>query len=324
MSCLENIIGIKAPCSPDTSPLSGMYITDYPGITLQSAANTADEKTTNGYNYLVDLRRRAMQRLNNDVLSYVNREFRSNSFISNSHRSGEYRVPYSIIAAGTSGQQRGVVISSLKTWCRFYKMVVNKVRIYSNYDGDVTLSIADVTGGVTYSPTVTLEAGVIKEFVLNKTISGTEVQITIPSEIPVYSNKPECGCGGRAKSEYMSFNGITNSVVTSTEAYGIEVDVTLKCDMSMLVCDLATDNIIGQAAYELSGAMFYDEMVKNNRLNYLTIYKGEQLLQQSQQGFEMYAKYLESAMMGMKSYLIRNDGNCKCVECSGVQIQSNV
>jgi hypothetical protein len=324
MSCLDNIIGIKAPCSPDTSPLSGYFITDYPGITLQSAANTADEKTLTGYNYLVDLRARAMKRLNNDLLAYVNSEYRVDGFVTNSFKSGEYNSPLTLLAAGTAGQRRGVVIASLKTWCRFYKIVVNNVRVYSNSDDDVAIHIVDVGAGVTYTPTVTLEAGVTKQFEINKVITGHEVQITIPSNVEVYSNKPDCGCGGRAKNTYLSFNGITNSTVVATEGYGIEADVTLKCDISTLICDMATDGILGQAAYELCGAMFYDEMTKNNRMNYLTIYKSDEIKDQAKAGFESYKYYMDNAMLGLRNYLVKSDGNCGCIECGGMEVKANV
>lgn len=323
-TCLENIIGIKAPCADAVLPISGYYITDYPGITLQSASNTADEKTLTGYNYLVDLRRRAMLRLNNDILSYINREYKVNTFISDSYKSGELILPFSTNIVGSSSQRRGTVISTRKTWCRFQKMVVNRVRIYSNYTGDTVLKISDVSAGVSYSIPIELEAGVGNEFVINKPITGREVQITLPSDIEVYKVKPECGCGGKPKNEFLEFSGLNNGVVNTSEAYGIEVDMTLKCDLSTLVCDMAHDGIIGQCAYELCGAMFYDEITKNNRLNYLTIYKSEEIKLQAQAGFEAYTNYMNSALLGMRNYLVNSDGNCGCIDCSGVKILSNV
>lgn len=323
-SCLENIIGIKAPCADDITPLSGYYVTDYPGITLQSASNTADEKTLTGYNYLVDLRRRAMLKLNNDIHTLINKEYRVNTFITDSFRSGELKQPFASVASGNALQRRGTVISTRKTWCRFQKMIVNRVRIFSNYTGDTTLKIADVSGNLSYSIPVTLESGVGNEFVINKAMVGREVQITLPSNIEVYQVKPECGCGGKPKNEYLEFSGLNNGVVNTSEAYGIEVDMTLKCDLTNLVCDLAHDGIIGQAAYELCGAMFYDEMTKNNRLNYLTIYKAEDIKAQAAAGFSAYNSYLEAAFLGLRNYLVNNDGNCGCIDCGGVQIKSNV
>lgn len=324
MACFDNIIGIKAPCSPDKAPISGLWLTDYPGITLGSAAQLADENVLTGYNYLTDLRRRAMLMLQSDLLGYITANYRVETFMTNSYRSGETVTPLATIAAGSSSQKRGLVLSKIKTWCRFYKIVVNRIRVYSNTEATITLSIADVNSGVTYTPTVDLVAGVKNEFEINQVMAGDEIQITIPSNISVYSTKPECGCGGRAKNEHFVFNGLNNATVTTTESYGIEADVTLKCDFTNLICDMANDHLIGRAAYELAGAMFYDEMTKTNRLNYLTIYKGEQLAQQAAAGFAAYRAQIETVMSGLARYLTQTDGNCKCIDCGGIQIKANV
>jgi hypothetical protein len=59
-------------------------------------------------------------------------------------------------------------------------------------------------------------------------------------------------------------------------------------------------------------------------MNYLTIYKAEEIKAQAVAGFEAYRDYMDKAMMGMRQYLTRMDGGCKCVDCSGLQIKSNV
>lgn len=323
-SCLDNIIGIRASCSgSDTESLSGYFITDYPGITIQSAANYNDEKTVTGFNYLTDLRRRAMMRLNADIQAYIASTYRVNGIQSNAWRTGEWDG--TTLAAGTNGQRRGIVVYKQKPQCRLYKIVVRAVRIYSNQTIDTTLQLADTTG-TTYTASVSLTAGKINEFVVNKTFEGNEIQVTLPSDIAVYGNKPNCGtgCGGTVKNECVRVNGLNNGVANTTQSYGIELDLYCKCDIGTLVCDLATQGLIGQAAYELCGAMFYDEMVKNHRLNYLTIYQGEQITQQAAAGFEAYRGYLTNAMQAVRQYIVNSDGGCKCIDCSGVQVKTNI
>jgi len=320
-NCFENIIGIKAQCDgADTTSLSGYFITDYPGITIQTASQYNDEKTITGYNYIVDLRRRAMLRLNNDLQAFIATNYRVNYIPSNLWSSGEFQT--TTISAGTTGERRGIVAYKQKTKCRFQKLEISRVRIYSNYTGSTTLKIAD-TFGIEYNPTINLVAGQISEYQLNITIKGDEVQVTLPSDISVYKNIPSCGCGNK-KSECVKVAGINNGAANTTEAYGIELDIICKCDLTDLLCDMATNSLIGQAAYELCGAMFYDEMVKNNRLNYMTIYKGEQLQQQAQAGFSAYNNYMTNALNGMRNFLVQNDGGCQCIDCSGVQKKSNV
>lgn len=326
MSCLENIIGIKAECDgSDTTSLSGYFITDYAGITLQSASNYNDEKTIKGFEYLKDLRRRAMLKLENDILTYINANFRVNTLVGKTFTTGKYNL--NTINAGSVGQQRGIVIYKQKTSCKTKKIKIERIRISPNADySNIPLRIADTFGNV-YTININLVNNEIKEIELdNLIIKGDEVQITLPSNISVYSNTPKCGvgCGNTDKSDCVRVNGLNNGVTNTSESYGIEVDVNCECDFSTLVCDMAKQKIIGQSAYELCGAMFYDEMIKNHRLNYLTIYKDEEIKQQAQQGFEAYRNYLENAFLGLKRFIVQNDGGCDCIDCSGVKIKSMV
>ena len=258
MNCLENIIGIKAKCDgADTESLSGYFITDYPGITIQSASNYNDEKTITGFEYLVDLRRRAMLRLNNDIQAYIASNYRVNTIPSNLWSTGTFGT--STINAGTSGQRRGLVIYKQNPKCRFKKIVITKVRIYSNYTGDAVLKIAD-TNGVSYNPVVSLVAGEINEFTLNLTIEGNEVQITLPSDISVYTNTPSCGvgCQGTLKNECVRVNGLNNGQTNTTEAYGIDVSTICKCDLSTLIFQTADANEGMTAFVEKRPATFKD------------------------------------------------------------------
>jgi len=328
-NCKDNIIGIRAQCDgTDTDSLSGYFITDYPGITIQSAANYNDEKTVTGFNYLTDLRRRAMLRLESDILAYINANYRVNGITGSAWSTGYFRTPYTVLSAPSTDTQRGIVIAKQRPGCRFNKIVLSRVRIFSNETTDAVLRIADVRGAesVVYTPTISLEEGIIKEFDINKVIEGNELQITLTDDVSLYSNIPSCGvgCNGTQPNDCVRVLGLSGSTTNTTEGYGIEADVYCTCDLSSLVCDMAVNKMIGQAAYELCGAMFYDEMVKNHRLNYLTIYKDEEIKQQASAGFAAYAGYLDNAFKGLRSYLVNADGGCGCVDCSGVQIKANV
>lgn len=326
-SCIDNIIGVKNPCDTEvTESLSGYFITDYPGITLQSAANIADEKTKSGYEYLKDLVRRAMLRLNNDILMYINTEFITNSIKASTWETGTFEYPYTTVAAGDANIQRGLYFRKKDLTCKLYKMFLENIRIFSAETVTTTLKIIDV-GHTEYAPTINLVADEIKEFDLNIVLQGNECIISLPGNIEVYHNKPSCGigCGGSPISDCVAVNGyMDNADLQSSEAYGIEADVLCKCDFSKLICEMANDKIIGQAAYELCGAMFYDEMTKTNRMNYLTIYKGEELANQASAGFSMYKQTLNNAFAGFERYLAKKDAGCGCIECEGASILSNV
>lgn len=327
MNCLNNIIGVKDPCSnSEPVSLSGYNITDYPGISLQTAANVADEKTLSGYEYLKDLVRRAMIRLNNDLIAYINSEYEVNTIKRSYWKTANFNTPYTIVPVGSASEQRGTYFEKKSPECQLYKLFIARIRIMSGYSGDTILTINDVNKGIAYPVPITLEAGTEQEFEIEVPIQGNEVRVTLPSNIPVYSNKPMCGagCGNTAISDAVLVYGIDNGSLNKLESFGIEVDILVKCDLSRLICDMAADKLIGQAAFELAGAMFYDEATKTSRMNYLTIYKGDQLAQQAAGGFESYRNYMDNAFKGLRNYIVQKDGGCRCVDCGGVQIRSNV
>ena len=321
-SCIENIIGVRGVCgNADTESLSGYYISDYPGITIKTASQINDEKTITGYNYLLDLRRRAMMKLNSDVLAYINANYRVNSIPSSVWSTGEFKASY----LTTSQNNRGIVAYKQKPQCRFYTMVIQSIRILTNHTGSTTLTISD-TGGMVYTIPVTLTAGVVKELVINKEIIGNEVQITLPGSIAPYSTGVNCGvgCGGSMRNECVRINGLNGTNLNTSEGYGISANIICKCDLSRITCDLATQSLLGQSAYELCGAMFYEEAISNNRISYLTIYQGEQLKAESDKAYSRYEGYITNMFAGLRNYLVQNDGNCKCVDCSGVVIKTSV
>lgn len=324
MACIDNIIGVRGVCgNSDTESFSGYYANDYPGITLQSASNSNNENTLTGYNYLVDLSRRMSMKLNNDILAYINSNYRVNTLQAGMWSTGVYDTR--VISAGNVGNRRGIVVYKKDLRCTFKKIKLQRIRIYSTQTANTTLRIAD-TLGVVYTVNVSLTQDVIKELEVNKIFNGNEIQITLPDNIAVYSNKPNCGigCGGTAKSECVRVMGVNGSQLNTTEGYGIEADIDCVCDFSTLICNMASDKIIWQSAFELYGAMFYDEMIKNQRLNYLTIYKSDQIKEQAQQGFESYRNYFEQAMQGFRRYIVQLDGGCKCVDCSGLNVKTSV
>jgi len=324
MSCIENVIGVHGVCgNADTESLSGYFITDYPGITLKSASQLNDEKTVTGYQYLLDLRKRAMMRLNSDIQSFIATNYRVNSIPAENWASGTFKT--NILTAGVVGNQRGIVAYKQRPQCRFYKIVLSKVRLLFDYTGTITITIND-TAGFTYTANVQVTAGVVKELVLNKSIVGNEVQILIPSDLKPYSTGVNCGvgCGNTPTNTCVRVNGVSNGTLNTSEGFGISADFLCKCDTSEIVCDLATLGLIGQSVYELCGAMFYEEAIMNGRINYLTIYKDEQLKEQRDVAYSRYQGYLENAMNGIRRYLIENDGNCKCVDCSGAVIKSSI
>lgn len=327
MNCIEKIIGVKNPCGNDEYvPLSPYYINDYPGITIQTSANIADEKTTSGYEFMKLVIRDSMRQLEADVLSYIYSNYNVNSINKNQWVTGKYKMPHSIIDNGDIGKERGLLIKRKMKNCKLEKLTISSIKIFTNFSGITILKISDVDYNISKSVKIELEACMINTFILNYSIKGDNMLIQLPANIPMYHTGLYCGsgCSGTPISDCVEVYGIYNNITNKSEGYGIIAEIQCKCDISSLLCDMATDGLITRAAYELCGATFYDYMSKTNRLNYMTIYKSEEIKEQAKAGFDAYRGYLLEAFKGFKNYIVRKDGGCKCIDCNSLKIQANI
>lgn len=322
--CFENIVGIKPNCEVGSGvePVSGYYIQDYVGINIKSAANIADGDMLTGLQYLTDLRRRAFIRLQNDILRYINSTFKVNN-ISSVPWSTTKAVRSSNIGAITESDKRGIVLEKKNTNCRLQSIFISKVIIHSASSNSTILKIANATTNEVTSFPIDLEANIDNEFIINRSFKGNEIQIYLPGNTEVKSVDPHCNCGGQSSSDCINVKGMFNTSLSKSEAYGITAEVQCKCDYSDLLCDLSMDQLLGQAAFELMGAMFYDERAKSTRFNWMTIYNTEEIKEQSQAGFAMYSQYFLSSMEGVKPY-IESAGPCGCIDCRGIKVKDNI
>ena len=323
--CFSNILGIKNNCELDdfVVPSSGLFISDYPGINIKEAANIASGENATGSEYLYALRNRAMIRMQNDILRYINKEFKINS-IDGMPWSTTKEVRTTVVAADGGNPKRGIVLEKKNPKCRLQKIYISKVSIAVPATCVGELTIVDVGTGSTFVySNLDLQGGYANEFVINKSFHGNEVQLYLNGDIAVYSVNPQCNCGGVSSSPCVNVMGMINNTVTKTEAYGITAFVTCKCDFSNLLCDLSMDPILGQAAFELVGAMFYDERLKSTRFNWMTIYNQEEMKSQMEAAFALYGQYLADSLEGLKTYIERAD-NCGCIDCKGYKIYNNI
>lgn len=326
MACFENILGIKPNCDCGESgePKSGYYISDYAGITLQGAANIADETYHSGIEFLKGIRDKAMRKMQNDLLAYINLNFKTNNMIGYEWCSGKKYNTNTISPAPTL--KRGILLEKKNAKCSLTKMFIQRIRVKTNFTGQTDLFVADL-GGVLTTYTIDLVAGAITEIEVELPVIGDEVKIYIDGSVEVYSNKIDCQCRGGSSSKCAKVKGFTESAsitLNTSEGYGIEADVICQCDYTNILCDLSMDAILGQAAYELAGAMYYEESLRTTRFNWMTIYNKEQIEQQVQVGFEAYKNYMENAMLGLRQFVVNADGGCGCIDCSKIERKANI
>lgn len=74
MECFEGYVGVAAICS-QAAPASGLYVTDLPGISLQSIELTADEEMKNFMGVWEKVEKRSLRKFRSAALAKINECF---------------------------------------------------------------------------------------------------------------------------------------------------------------------------------------------------------------------------------------------------------
>lgn len=319
-TCLDTIISIKDPCGsnePETS-LSGFDLFDLPGISYTQAASIADDPAISGYALLKDKRRLALLKIKTDLFTFL----QGNKYIPNIAfdvwRTGELKTA-AILSTGDGTRWRGSVIYARRRDCLLRKIFIPCIYVKSSYDGNATLRIDD--GGLFYDYTVALQAGKIIKYTVNFTAESNEVKLLMPDNIPVYKVHPKCSCGDD-KSECVTTLGISNNITSKDEGYGIWADIQCSCDYDFLLCNLATQGLMGEIVLYLTGALVMDEATKTDRLNYYTVYSGEEAANTKAEWMNEYISKWNTLIQALPNLLPRVD-RCGCIQCGGSQFSYN-
>lgn len=313
MSCLDNIISIPTGCGDDTPSLSGFAITDLPGITIKQSANIASEKFVSGMNLLKDARRRAVLQVRNDLVTFL----QTNGYVPSTTQSIWSTLDKrdgSIKLATSLGDFRGIVIKAQQKNCGIRKIHIPYVYVKADHTGVLVLRIED--GEKSYPFTFDSVSGSISKVAVNFTAEGDEIHILLPDVIDVYSVLPNCQCGGSTtpKSNCAKVVGYYNGIETKGEGFGIWADVQCKCVYENLLCQLATDGLMGEIVLYKTGANIMDERVKTDRINYFTTYGLEAAEKTKAEWENEYVTKWNTLIESLPRLLPRMD-KCGCIEC---------
>jgi hypothetical protein len=321
-TCLQQIISIKDACNPNPKTLSGYDLSDLPGINVRAASNIADEDYVTGKALLADKLRLAIMEVRTDILQFLQGNEYITQSVSALFRTGELRTGTQdgLIIAQNGNGWRGVSIFNNRPECNLRKLFISEIYIKTDYSGVTTLRIED--GDEYYDYEVTLHAGKIDAIEINFTASKNTVSILLPDNIAVYSVNPNCGCGDK-KNDCARVLGIVGPVTTNAEAYGIWADVQCKCDYDYLLCQLATQGLLGQIVLHATGVKIMDEQLKTDRLNYFTIYGEDKAESIKAEWSSIYAEKWNVLIASLPGILQTID-QCGCIECGGSKLVSNV
>jgi hypothetical protein len=312
-NCLDNIISIPDGCSEPETSLSGFAITDLPGVSIKQSAAIADEKFVTGIDLLKDARRRAILQIRNDLVAFL----QGNGYVPQLVQriwSTLDRRDGTLKPATNLGDHRGIVVKAQKKNCLLRKIHIPYVYVKADHTGSLVLRIED--GENSYPFAFESVAGSISKVAVNFTAETDEVYLLLPDTLDVYSVVPNCQCGGSTtpKSDCAKVVGYYNGIETKSEGFGVWADVQCKCDYAYLLCQLATEGMMGEIVLYKTGINIMDERLKTDRLNHFTIYGREEAESIKAEWTRIYNEKWNTLITSLPALLPRMD-KCGCIEC---------
>jgi hypothetical protein len=312
MNCLTDYIGLRGCTS--TTPPSGLYVNDLPGISLKQIVSLTNEEEKT-YQELWDMiQRRAQNRFSLDVREQMSKSYKIKSINQginvNGYSAGTGTIPAFALYGFTieyDTMDTGNVPSPL-TYIH-----LQQINFYSQVSGPYTLMFLDIDAKTqVYYQTVQLAIG-LNVIEVNQTFTNVGrlfVGISLDTVDDYTSIKAPSdywtGCCG-ALVRGASFNNVAFSF--SNELYGFSPIFTIGCSWDGLICQ--NKNIFSRALWYLLGIEVLTEVIYSTKLNQFTtvnLQKANDLRTEYQ---VEYMKALDQICAGMNL-----DCDC-CLECSG-------
>ena len=310
MNCLQDYIGLRG-CS-STTPPSGLYVNDLPGISLKQIVSLTNEEEKTYLELWDVIQRRAQNRFSLDVREQMGKAYKIKSI------NQGISVPGYSTGTGTTRadaeygftieydtMDTGYVPSPLSY------IHVQKVDIYVENSGNYTLIIRDIDSGAIIYSSATQSCNIgLNTFEVNTTFNNVARLFggisldngTTYTSIKAPAITGEC-CGAISRGAWYD-----KSFHYTQEVYGVCATYTIGCSWDGLIC--LNKNIFSRAYWYLLGIEVLTEVIYSTKLNQFTtvnLQKANDLRTEYQ---VEYMKSLTQVAEGMNL-----DCDC-CLECS--------
>lgn len=304
MSCFEGYIGVGTHCLTNES-VSGKYLTDLPGVSLQNIDSVANENQLSFLGVFADVEKRAISRISKDVLSYmksqynlkkVNQTVTSPDFVDGSQSS--------------LNNKNGIKVYSICDNSELLRLYVGRVWLYALEEKETTITIESES--VLYTNTIVTNIG-WNEIYINKVFDTLNLNILYTdanfTQIPNLILGNSCICN--VCDCDLTIRGISgNSIGNNT--YGLRAEVGLRCIYDAIVCanlDVYSDAYLYALGVELMRERLYSDTI--NRFTTVDRKKAQELLELFTQD---YTDFLQTAN---NSIHIKDDFCIECLETMG-------
>lgn len=322
MDCLRDYIGVNY-CGNTTTPQSGLYVNDLPGVSLRLMTSLTDEEVSTFLTLYTAIQKRAEGRFRTDLRSAMSKYYRIASVNQNTTLGKEITG-----AATPSSGSKGFTIELTDdvdfTPSPMTYIHVQYLLFYADA-GDAgetkTVNIFDLnTGSTLYTTTVTLVAG-WNTINVNRSFTGGFNRVPLQifcsintSGTSVYSLNPPSDiaincCGARIRGAQTSE---TTAVIKSdltfvSDTAGLSGVFGVYCAWDGLVCN--NKDLFNRAYWYCLGVELMTELMYSAKVNsFTTIDRARMIELRNEYGAE-YNKELDQVCSNIKL-----DCDC-CIEC---------
>lgn len=317
MFCFEDYIGVGLHCQTSDS-VSGKYITDLPGVSLQNIDSVANEGQGSFIGVFADVKKRAISRLNKDVLSFLKSQYNLKKSVQTYSTGGELSGQESSL-----NKKHGVNVFTYYTGSELLRFYVGNVYLYALEEQETTIEIYSETNLV-WSRSITTEVGwntivVNAQFdSVNLTISYDDSNFTDIPNLVLLNNL--CGCVDfcddcEIQKEGVSFTNPA-SLTRVNDTHGLIVEVSVRCSYDAIICaniDLYSDAYLYALGVELMRERMYSDRV--NRFTTVDRKRAGELLELFTQDYQEFLKTANDTVN------INDDSCIECLEMSGYKYQ---
>jgi len=285
LACLDDLIGIDKQCVTGTTPSSGLYINDLPGITLRSMEAGMNEENSTAAQLIQSKIDFAEKKLLQDIYAHYSPSIKNVSILENG-KLGYYRdnLP---LQSGTANLYKGVQIRiDQHPYLEFF---IGSIWLKMQATGTYPIQVWDLTCNKlletinlvvtsTATPTelvvnksyLTEKQNLNLAFIYNSGLGGTyETTLRRQDTYPcrdcthgIYDNQYVRVSGIEITS---TLDKIQENVTTTGVSNGMSITYSLNCTIEPFICSIA--NQIAWPLLHLAGSELMREMQFSKRLN---------------------------------------------------------
>ncbi len=286
VDCLKDYIGVEG-CS-GTTPASGLYINQLPGISLKMISSLANDDQQTFSGVWDDVQERAVRRFARDFRSQMSKRYKIKSM---NQTVQTPRIIDTSTTTSASAQYRGMVIELSGDGDNYgcsnmQRIYLQSVRFYATSQNDIVVDVFNLDTGERLSTTTLASASVtanawntVNLYEYYDDADRIYVAVNCTNFDTVDHDIGDLRSGMWVESCYLDINGATStyqSTVTDTDltqgtkAFGVAPIFTVECSFDRLIC--RNLKIVETAWWYCLGIELMDERIFSDRLNEYTLF----------------------------------------------------